>query len=62
MMDRHQSSFYIKFGVPRYSDVRMGAMTSQITSFTTAYSIVQFIEAQLKETSKARVTSLCVGN
>ena len=34
-----------------YNDVIMGAMTSQITSLTTVYSI--FIQAQIKENIKA---------
>ena len=36
----------------------MGVVTSQITSLAIAYSI----QAQVKETSKLRVTGLCVGN
>ena len=38
----------------------MGTMASQNTSLTIVYSIVY--SAQIKETSKLRVTGLCVGN
>ena len=37
----------------------MSTMTSQITGVSIVYSTVQ---AQMKETSKLRVTGLCVGN
>ena len=40
-----------------YSDVIMGAMTSQITSLTTVYSTV-FFPVQIKE----NITGLCAGN
>ena len=38
----------------------MSTMVSQITSLTIVYSIV--IQAQIKETSKPRVTDHCEGN
>ena len=38
----------------------MSAMASQITSLTIVNQ--PFIQAQIKETSKPRVTSLCEGN
>ena len=40
-----------------YSDVIMGAMTSQVISFTSIYSA-----GWSKKTSKLRVTGLCAGN
>ena len=43
-----------------YSDVIMGVMASQITSLTIVYST--FYSGAIKETSKLRVTGLCVGN
>ena len=39
----------------------MGAMASLITSLTIVYT-QSFIQAQIKETSKHRVTGLCAGN
>ena len=42
-----------------YSDAIMGSMASQITSLTIVYS--KFIQSQIKETPKLRVTSLCAG-
>ena len=45
-----------------YSDVIMGAVASQITSFSIVYSTV-YIRAQIKKkTSTLRVTGLCAGN
>ena len=44
-----------------YNDVLMGAMTSQITSLTIVYSIVDS-RRRSKKTSKLRVTGLCEGN
>ena len=43
-----------------YSDVRVIMMTSQITSLTVVFSI--FIQAQIKENIKLRITGLRVGN
>ena len=45
-----------------YGDVIMGSIASQITSLTIVYSIVYFIQTQIKEKSKLRVTGLCAGN
>ena len=42
-----------------YIDVIMTTMTSQITSLTVVYS--RFIQTQIKENIKLRVTGLCVG-
>ena len=44
-----------------YSDVIMGAMTSQITSLTIVYSTVYSMRRS-KKTSKLRVTGLCARN
>ena len=38
----------------------MGAVASQITSLTIVYSTIH--SAQIKETSKLRVTGICAGN
>ena len=43
-----------------YSDVMVGAMTSQFTSLSIVYSTVY--SGADKKTSKLRVTGLCVGN
>ena len=43
-----------------YNDVIMSAMAPQITSLTIV--IQPFIQAQIKENIKLRVTSLCEGN
>ena len=43
-----------------YNDVTMSVMASQITSLTVVY-LKKFIQAQIKETSKFRVTGLCAG-
>ena len=40
----------------------MGPMASEITSLVVVYSFFYFIQAQIKETSKFRVTGLCGGN
>ena len=53
-------SFSIKFH-NHYNDVIMGAMVSQITSLTIAYSTV-YSRSRSKKTSKLRVTGLCEGN
>ena len=45
------------YSAPRYSDVTMSAMASQITGVLIAYSTVCS-----KKTSKLRVTGLCEGN
>ena len=45
-----------------YDDVIMGAIASQITSLTIVYSTVYSGADQSKQTSKLRVTGLCVGN
>ena len=42
-----------------YDDAIKGAMASQITSLTIVY--LTFFRAQIKETSKFRVTGLCAG-
>ena len=47
--------------VVHYSDVIMGAMTSQITSLAIVYSTV-YSRRRSKKTSKIRVTGLCAGN
>ena len=47
--------------VDHYSDVMMGAMTSQITSLRIVYSTCLFTRRS-KKASKLRVTGLCVGN
>ena len=44
-----------------YNGVIMTTMASQITSLTRLFT-QPFIETQIKETSKLRVTGLCVGN
>ena len=44
-----------------YSNVTMGALTSQITSLTIVYSTV-YSGTEKKKTSKLRVSGLCVGN
>ena len=47
--------------MPHYSDVIMGAISSQITILTIGYSTV-YSRRRSKETSKFRVTGLCAGN
>ena len=47
-------------GPSHNNDVIMTAITSQIISLMVVYST--FIQTQIKETSKLRVTGLCVGN
>ena len=42
-----------------YTDVTMGTIASQITSFTIVYRLFR---RRSKKTSKLRVTGLCVGN
>ena len=49
-----------KNGAKHYTDVMMGAMTSQITSHGIVYSTVYWGANQRK--SKLRVTGLCAGN
>ena len=44
-----------------YSDVMVGAMASLFTNLTIGYSIV-FIQAQIKENTKALRHWLCAGN
>ena len=48
------------FNFTHYSDVIMGSMASQITSITIVYSAV-YSGADIKKTSKLRVTGLCAG-
>ena len=59
---------YLGFYVPKssydhynYSNVIMGVMASQITSFTIVYSTV-YSGADQRKKSKLRVTGLCTGN
>ena len=53
-------TFYVyRTMLTHYGDVIMGAITSQITSLTIVYSTVN---SDADQTSKLRVTGLCVGN
>ena len=45
-----------------YSDVIMGAVTSQITSLTIVCLLTRLFRRRSKKTSKLRVTGLCAGN
>ena len=53
-------SLKVTFLLYHYSNVIMGAMTSQITSLTIVDSTVY--SGRSKKTSKLRVTGLCAGN
>ena len=52
---------YFPNGETHYSDVIMGAIASQITSFTIAYSTV-YSSPDQKKTPKLRVTGISEGN